>query len=226
MKAPTSLSFDAVVVIDASKSVTRKGHLKSLRALRLLIEKINPETRLAAISYSSKATLRFSFTRKQEAIKKLNITEIPYEGGHTNTQDALNKCTKLILNPRNGARRKSPKRVLILTDGQSNMHKSKTLYRAFQLKNAGAQVFVIAIGEYIKGINEIVSLASSTDGHLYRVKDANGLLRVVKLIPHWTMIKSFMQRTWLSGMLGKKSQSFNRQRKHTHRHHKKRLWLI
>lgn len=184
------------------------------------MEKINPDTRFAAISYSTTATRRFDFIRKDEAIKKLNYTQIPYEGGKTNTQDALDKSTKLILNPRNGARRGISKRVLIITDGQSNIHKNKTLYRAFQLKNAGAQVFVIAVGEYIKGINEIVSLASSTDGHLYRVKDTNGLLRVVKLIPPWTMLKSFMKRTWLSGMLGKRPQPFVWPKKHT-RHHKR-----
>jgi len=216
-----SLDYDAVFVIDSSKSITQEGHKKSLRALRLLIEKTSPGKRFAAISYSSKATLRYNFTRKENAIEKLNVREIPFEGGDKNTQDALDKCTKLILNPRNGARRGVPKRVLILTDGQSNTHKTKTLYRGLQLKNAGAQVFVIAVGKYIKGINEIVSLASSTDGHLYRVRDTNGLLRIVKLIPPWKMIKIFMQRTWLSQMLDKKPQPFS-WREHRH-HHKKRM---
>lgn len=220
MSSP-SLNYDAVFVIDSSKSITEKGHSKSLRALRLLIEKTNPSPRFAAISYSNKATLRYNFTRKEEAIEKLNVREIPFEGGDTNTQEALDKCTKLILNPRNGARDGVAKRVLIITDGQSNMHKTKTLYRGLQLKNAGAQVFVIAVGKYIKGINEIVSLASSTDGHLYRVRDTNGLLRIVKLIPPWKIIKSFMQRTWLTQMLGKKPQPFN-WREQTH-HHKKRM---
>ena len=220
MSSP-SLNYDAAFIIDSSKSITQKGHSKSLRALRKLIEKTNPGPRFAAISYSDTATLRYNFTAKDDAIEKLNVREIPFEGGDTNTQDALDKCIKLILNPRNGARRGVPKRVLIITDGQSNLHKIKTLYRGFQLKNAGAQVFVIAVGEYIKGINEIVSLASSTDGHLYRVRDTNGLLRIVKLIPPWKMIKSFMERTWLTQMLGKKPQPFNWS-EHTH-HHKKRM---
>lgn len=216
-----SLSFDAVFVIDTSKSISQDGHRNSLRALRLLIDKTNPETKFAAISYSNKATLRFNFTKKEEAIGKLNVTMIPFEGGDTNTQEAIDKCTKLILNPRSRARRGIAKRVLIITDGQSNIHKTKTLYRALQLKQAGAQVFVIAVGGYIKGINEIVSLASSTDGHLYRVRDTKGLLRIVKLIPPWSMMESFMKRTWLAGMLGKKPKAFA-WKKHT-RQHKRRM---
>lgn len=187
-----------------------------------MIEKTKPGPRFAAISYSDEATLRFNFTRRDDAIAKLDVREIPFEGGDTNTQDALDKCTKLIFNPHNGARRGVPKRVLIITDGQSNMHKTKTLYRGLLLKNAGAQVFVIAVGKYIKGINEIVSLASSTDGHLYRVRDTNGLLRIVKLIPPWKMIKGFMERTWLTQMLGKKPKPFN-WKDHIHHHHKKRM---
>ena len=221
MSSP-SLNYDAVFVIDSSKSITEEGHSKSLRALRKLIEKTKPGPRFAAISYSDEATLRFNFTRRDDAIAKLDVREIPFEGGDTNTQDALDKCTNLIFNPHNGARRGVPKRVLIITDGQSNMHKTKTLYRGLLLKNAGAQVFVIAVGKYIKGINEIVSLASSTDGHLYRVRDTNGLLRIVKLIPPWKMIKGFMERTWLTQMLGKKPKPFS-WKEHTHHHHKKRM---
>lgn len=183
-----SLNYDAVFIIDASKSITRSGHRKSLSALRILMEKANPATKFAAISFSNKATIRFKFVPQEEAIEKINFNVIPFERGDTNTQAALRKCTKLIRDPKNGARPGIPKRVLILTDGQSNMHKEMTLYRSFELKHTGAQVFVIAIGEYIAGIDEIVSLASSSHDHLYRVRDTDGLIRIVKLVPRWSNI--------------------------------------
>ena len=92
-------------------------------------------------------------------------------------------------------------RVLIVTDGQSNVDKQKTLYRAFQLKSTGTEIFVIAVGDYLKGISEIVGLASSTDAHLYRVKDVKGLLRVVRMIPPWNIIKEYIRQSWLNSML-------------------------
>ena len=68
-----------------------------------------------------------------------------------------------------GIRLGSYKRVLILTDGQSNVKKEKTLYNAFRLKDLGVEMFVVAVGKYMKGISEIVGLATSTDAHLYRI---------------------------------------------------------
>lgn len=124
----------------------------------------------------------------------------------TNTQDALEVCRKeLILNRKSGARPGVRKRVLIITDGQSNVEKHKTLFRAFQLKMTGTQIFVIAIGKYLRGISEIVGLASSTDAHLYRVADVNGLLRVVRMIPPWHRMREYMSHSWLSEMLRNKA---------------------
>ena len=132
----------------------------------------------------------------------ISLRQIPFEAGKTNTQDALKMCRKkLVYSKISNARPGVSKRVLIVTDGQSNVDKQKTLYEALQLKNAGIQVFVIAVGKYLKGIAEIMALASSTDAHLYRVADSQGLLKVVRLIPSWHIIKSYMQRTWLNIML-------------------------
>ena len=194
--------FDVIFIIDASNSIKRNDFHQTLRALNLLTRKAQPVTRYAAITFSYNGMVRFNFTGRHEAVKKLR--NIPFEAGKTNTQDALDKCrTDLILNPHSGARPKTNKRVLIVTDGQSNIRKDKTLYRAFQLKTTGAQVFVIAIGSYLKGIDEIVGLASSTDAHLYRVANSEGLVGVIKLIPSWHKIRKYKRYTWLGTMLRK-----------------------
>ena len=112
---------------------------------------------------------------------------IRYHPGHTNTQAALRLCAEqFFLNYRSsGVRKVSYKRVLILTDGSSNVNKEETLFNAFKLKELGAEIFVIAVGKYLKGISEIVGMASSTDHHLYRVRDMGLLLKIVTLIPKW-----------------------------------------
>ena len=77
------------------------------------------------------------------------------------------------------------KNVLLVTDGLSNMGKALTLYNAFNLKNAGVEIFVVAVGGYQFGFQEIMGLASSSDKHLYRVRDFDGLITVTSLIPAW-----------------------------------------
>ena len=192
--------FDAIFILDSSASILPRDFKNTLQALQMLTGKADKDRRYAAITFSYNATVRFNFTTKRDTVYKLR--KIPFEAGKTNTQDALEKCRKeLILSRERGARPGYRKRVLIITDGQSNVDKQKTLYRALQIKSTGTQIFVIAIGRYLRGISEIVGLASSTDAHLYRVTDVRGLLRVVKMIPPWYLLRDYIRRSWLYGML-------------------------
>lgn len=192
--------FDAIFIIDSSASILPRDYERTLNVLQRLTGKAQRNRRYAAITFSYNATIRFNFTARRDAI--YNLRKIPFEAGKTNTQDALEICRKkLILNRECGARPGVRKRVLIITDGQSNVEKHKTLFRAFQVKMTGTQIFVIAIGKYLKGISEIVGLASSTDAHLYRVANVEGLLRVVRMIPPWHLMREYIRRSWLHGML-------------------------
>ncbi|XP_078351088.1 von Willebrand factor A domain-containing protein 1-like [Oculina patagonica] len=192
--------FDAIFIIDSSASILPKDFQRTLKALQLLTGKAQQDRRYAAVTFSYNASVRFNFTDRGDTVAKLQ--EIPFEAGKTNTQEALEMCRKeLILKRECGARPGYRKRVLIVTDGQSNVHKHKTLFEAFKIKLTGTQIFVIAIGKYLKGISEIVGLASSTDAHLYRVADVKGLLRVVRMIPPWHIMKEYIRRSWLNGML-------------------------
>lgn len=192
--------FDAIYIIDSSASILPRDFHNTIRALRLLTKRADDDRRYAAVTFSYNATVRFNFTSRYNTV--FNLREIPFEAGKTNTQEALDTCRKeLILNRNCGARPGYRKRILIVTDGQSNVEKQKTLYRALQIKSTGTQIFVIAVGRYLRGISEIVGLASSTDAHLYRVANAEGLLRVIKMIPPWHLMKEYIRRSWLYGML-------------------------
>ncbi|XP_074632186.1 matrilin-3-like [Acropora palmata] len=188
--------FDAIFIIDSSRSILPKDFKNTLHALQLLTGKADKQRRYAAITFSHNATVRFNFSSKQDTIS--NLRKVPFEAGKTNTQDALDTClNELILKHENGARPGLRKRVLIVTDGQSNVAKEKTLMRAAQIKRTGTQIFVIAVGRYMKGVSEIVGLASSTDAHLYRVANTKGFIKVIRLIPPWNIIKEYMTRSWL-----------------------------
>ena len=72
---------------------------------------------------------------------------------------------------------------MLVTDGQSNIQKQMTVPNARILKNSGVKIYVIAVGNSINGINEMVKVASpQPEDHIFRVKTMSGFLEVVKLI--------------------------------------------
>ena len=80
-----------------------------------------------------------------------------------------------------GGRPTAIKKVIVVTDGQSNRYKHLTIPRAQALKNVGVQIFVVGVGAYIQGIGEMVQMASSPQ-LLFRVKDYSAFVDVVILI--------------------------------------------
>lgn len=202
--------YDVVFLLDSSASVGAKEFKDAVLALQTLITRAKDDTVYAGITFSTTANITFSFTDPLDAMK--HIGQIKYRPGLTNTQGALELCREeLFRKIKSGMRRLSYKRILIVTDGQSNVKKQLTLYKAFKLKNMGIEIFVIAIGSYLRGIAEIVGLASSTDAHLYRVKNMKDLLEIVQLIPPWDLIKA-QQKTWLENMFADVDDSLKYQK--------------
>ena len=71
--------------------------------------------------------------------------------------------------------------VLLVTDGQSNS-RDLTISKAKALKDDGIDIYVVAVGSYINGIDEMVKVASSPpENHMFRVKTLNDFWQVVKL---------------------------------------------
>lgn len=63
------------------------------------------------------------------------------------------------------------KRVLLVTDGRSNIRSHLTIPNANALKASGVTIYVVAVGDYISGIDEMVKVASNPSTDLLRVKD-------------------------------------------------------
>ena len=73
--------------------------------------------------------------------------------------------------------------AFLVTDGQSNVQKQLTIPKADALKNSGVQIFVVAVGTYINGIDEMVKVASyPPEQFLFKVKNLSGFWNLVKLI--------------------------------------------
>ena len=73
--------------------------------------------------------------------------------------------------------------VFLVTDGQSNIERRQTVPKAQALKKAGVKIFVVAVGSYIRGIDEMVRVASyPPEEHVFRVTSLNGFLKIIDLI--------------------------------------------
>jgi uncharacterized protein with von Willebrand factor type A (vWA) domain len=73
--------------------------------------------------------------------------------------------------------------VLLVTDGQSNIHKDKTVPNAKALKDDRVEIYVVAVGSYIHGIDEMVRVASHPpEKFMFRVQKLKDFWDVVKLV--------------------------------------------
>lgn len=176
---------NVIYVVDSSNSIRVENFKKGLRALVYLTERASPQTLYAVVNFATEATiLTPKFISMNETIALLPTVQ--RKAGLTNTQEALQACReKLFENQRSGFDPEGFKNVLLVTDGLSNIGKEMTLFKAFNLKNVGVEIFVVAVGGFTFGIQEIIGLASSTDKHLFRVLDFDGLIEVTNYIPSW-----------------------------------------
>ena len=78
---------------------------------------------------------------------------------------------------------KARKLVLLLTDGNSNVQRDKTIPNAQKLKDSGVDVLVIAVGDqHMTGIDEMAHVASYPPAEfLFRVEKVGDFFEVVKL---------------------------------------------
>ena len=81
-------------------------------------------------------------------------------------------------------RRPNPRKtVLLVTDGHSNVQTHLTIPKAQALKDNNVKIYVVAVGSYINGIDEMVKVASyPPDEYIFRVDSNSGFLNVVKLV--------------------------------------------
>ena len=73
--------------------------------------------------------------------------------------------------------------VFLVTDGKSNIKKHLTIPRAQALKRSGVKIFVVAVGGHVRGIDEMVNVASyPPQKFLFRVKKLDGFSQIIKLM--------------------------------------------
>ena len=141
---------DVLIINDMSYSQSEIQVAQQL-AIRYLVNGMNfapDRIRLAMITYSNNATVQFYLNRWSTKEQYLNALTYPQTTGlgRTNTQDALQQANSLVFTAANGAREGVFQRIILLTNGGSNIVQSNTIPAAIVLKNRNITINVIGIG--------------------------------------------------------------------------------
>ncbi|CAB4007129.1 Hypothetical predicted protein [Paramuricea clavata] len=187
-KRSPPIQEDTVIVMDASGSIGscefEQGKIAMSQMMKMCKVKakkagLSYDCRYAGVSFSNSATLDFNFSPINQASKK--IRTVTYPGWGTNTHAGLEEAEKVIravLRDRKDAR----KMVFLVTDGQSN-NKQKTIASAKKLKQIwNLKIFVVAVGNYINGIDEMAKVASyPPHRYVFRVEKLSKLKYIFEL---------------------------------------------
>jgi Mg-chelatase subunit ChlD len=139
-------------VLDASASTTEANFVDALKpAMKGIIESmfaVSNEIRVACVVFSTSSVLQWSFNENatsDDLFKAVN--ELKYYKGETASGDALHDVlTQIHPNVQPGVKHV----VILATDGEENSGDYEVLVEAEKLKAAGAQLFVLGVGEHVK----------------------------------------------------------------------------
>ncbi|XP_029656471.1 uncharacterized protein LOC115230414 isoform X1 [Octopus sinensis] len=174
--------MDLVFVIDASGSVGTINFDLTKLFLDHVVSNLDisgTATRVAVIRYSSSPLLIFGLDKySTEKAVKSAINAIPYNGGGTNTDTALDLArTSVFTNTRKSV---AAKVVVLVTDGKSRSE-TRTVAAAQKLKDDGVTIFTIGVVN--PRVSELTAAASEPScTHFIHLKDYNEIDFIVKEI--------------------------------------------
>ena len=128
---------------------------------------------IAVVTFANKAQQEFNLNTSNNQISLIDaINHIGYNGGGTNTDQALQFVATNSFTPQAGGRSGAAKVLVVLTDGQSSNH-GQTIQAANTIHHMNVKVFAIGIGH---GVNRAELDGISSDSrHLFQVQDFNAL---------------------------------------------------
>ncbi|CAF0820272.1 unnamed protein product [Brachionus calyciflorus] len=154
-------SLDIIYLIDSSRSIGENNFKEAKKTVVKMIENLetnNSTIKVGLINYST-AIMEQSFFIKSEKDKETlvqKISNMPYLNQSTASGDALNKAFKIF---DKFGRTKTPRVVLILTDGKSNVG-ADVFGAAKILKDSHVIVYAVGIKNNIN-FEELSKIASS-----------------------------------------------------------------
>ena len=176
-------TVDIAIVLDSSTSVTEANFRLMLDFAKQIIFHADVDTghqRLAALTFSSDVQVQFYLKDHPSRVSAYwAMDRVRYRFGSTNTADALQTLRHDVFNPANGDRPDASNIAIVITDGESNVHKDRTVKEAELLRSAGTRIYVIGIG--VMDRSELAAVATSPAGqHVFSLLTFSDLSRSLR----------------------------------------------
>ena len=169
-----SAMVDLVFVLDASTSVTAPNFelmKKFVKDFILEADVDGGKVKVGMVVYSTADHVEFymnDYASRAEVERA--IDEIVYRQGNTNTADGIATMRDELFAGGNGERPGVPNVAIVVTDGQSNINRPRTIPEAEQARSQNIKIYAVGIG--LKDTSEIDGIASKpVDEYRYQVDD-------------------------------------------------------
>jgi len=138
--------------------------------------------RLAVVTYSDKAWVKFYLNTYSSVASVLNAMVFVPVGGTTNTQEALHLTHEEVFTVARGDRSGVDNIAILLTDGHSNVQQENTQTEGDAMRKKGVEVYVAAIGDQPDMV-EVSGLASEPkNSHVVLVSDAQDVNKAADVL--------------------------------------------
>lgn len=158
---PAVLTF----LVDTSGSMNAPERIGLVRSsLKLLVENLSPQDRVALIQYDSHARLLLEHTPASEKARILQVIDRMQCSGSTNLEDGMNEAYRLAASAFVGG---AENRVLLLSDGVANlgsMAADDILKKVAQYRKQGIFCSVFGVGSGSYDDTMLETLANKGDG--------------------------------------------------------------
>eukprot|EP00794_Sanderia_malayensis_P004625 gene4625-5232_t len=163
---------DLAIILDVSKSIKRDEFIDSLEFIENILyrKSISPgTTRVALITFSSKAYLRFSFEKyvnREGLLKRMKQLQESSLAGHTNINSALKKATYLFKKHKGLAKNKE---VYIFSDGKWSICRHLLRDGLDSLRELNVKIFILGVGRSpdMRALEELATFPLTT--HVFRL---------------------------------------------------------
>ena len=167
--------IDVVLLIDTSGSMQGGPLADAKSAARRFIESMEPNDRIAVVSFASQPTVQQEFTSDRGRLAA--VIDGLVASGETALYDGLVKAASLV-----GASPATERYVVALSDGGDTLSINSPDNAARALKDAKAPVYAVALESPEYNPLTLETIARTSGGKLTSVKDSGSLLTLYESI--------------------------------------------
>ena len=116
--------------------------------------------KVGVITFGNEATIEIGLNDWFEVHGLLRtIDNVRWKDEWTNTSGAMRMMRERMLSPQHGSRPDAPRIGILVTDGESNKDKYRTIPEANNVHRAGIKMFAVGVGPHVD-MNELEAIAS------------------------------------------------------------------